>query len=138
MRCVFALVLMLVASAAACEPQSAQQKIGLLYAKAALSALIVEATLEVEDVAKARDAADKATKDLDEQIKPAIEAASGHGDLIAAIKAYYISAKAYFSGAVPSSGTYKVVHQATLTRLRADMESKTEALKLELDLSGLD
>lgn len=102
------------------------------------------------DGIKALDDAKQGQSNLDALIAPAVAAAQSHPDLVDAIKALYVSAKTYFDtaytpvappdydirrGSRPSAGA--TAHTATQAKLKADLDSKANALKLEMQLAGL-
>lgn len=101
------------------------------------------------DGLKALDDAKQGQSNLDALVAPAVAAAQSHPDLVAAIKAFYVSAKTYFDsaytpvalpdydirfGSRPSPGA--IAHTATQAKLKADLDSKANALKLEMQLAG--
>lgn len=100
---------------------------------------------------QANAAADKGTAYLAADIKPALAEASGSPDLVAAIKALYVSAKTYFDSAhtpVPlpsydprSNNLYASPEAAMLksnqAKMKADVDAKINAVKLEADLAGI-
>lgn len=97
------------------------------------------------------DEASKAEKDLDRLLPAAIAASEGHDDLKASIKAFYITAKTYFDSAftpVPAPSFDPVTYnsrpapeaiqlKATQAKLKADLDSKANAMQLEAKLAGV-
>lgn len=100
---------------------------------------------------EANAAADKGVAYLASDIKPAIAAAEGNPDLAAAIKALYVTAKTYFDSAhasVPlptysqrSNNLYAspeaVMLKSNQAKMKADVDAKINAVKLEAELAGL-
>jgi hypothetical protein len=100
---------------------------------------------------EANAAADKGVAYLTADIKPALAAAEGRPDLVAAIKALYVSAKTYFDSAHtpmpmptynPRSNNLYAPPEAMLlksnqAKMKADVDAKINAVKLEADLAGL-
>jgi hypothetical protein len=103
------------------------------------------------DTAAGVDDASSAQKDLDRLLPAAIDAAHGHADLTVAIKTFYIAAKTYFDSAltpVPLPTFDPVTYdsrpapeaiqlKATQARLKADLDSRANAMQLEAKLAGV-
>ena len=128
---------MLLSLPAIAEPQTRSQFVGILSAEPAMSAMLVELDIEAGKWEDARKYIDEGKASLEKRLKPALAAAKGKADLTKAIKEYYLAAKAYFDGVWPSSDTPKFVYKAQAERLKSEMQSKADALELELQLSGL-
>jgi hypothetical protein len=129
--------LMAFSALAAAEPQTRSQFVGILSAEPAMSAMLAELEIDAGKWEEARKTIDEGKASLEKRLKPALGAAKGKADLIRAIKEYYLAAKAYFDGVWPSSDTPKLVYKAQAARLKSEMQSKADALELELQLSGL-
>ncbi len=113
-------------------------------------AAVFEVHTNYGDGLKALDDAKRGQSNLDALISPAVAAAQSHPDLVAAIKAFYVSAKTYFDSASTPVGLpdYDIrfgsrpsleatAHTAVQAKLKADLDSKANALKLEVQLAGL-
>jgi len=101
---------------------------------------------------KGIDAALRGQKDLTRLLPAALDAAEGHDGLKTAIKAFYIAAKTYFDSALtpvplPSYDTRRhelipateaIQLQAAQAKLKADVDSKANAMQLEAQLAGID
>lgn len=99
---------------------------------------------------KAADTAKKGGDDLKAGVGAAIASAKDNQDLKAAIKAFYVAADAYFQSAFSFTGlpTYdpmlnrlvltpqQIQLTATQSRLKADLDAKNAALKLEMQLAA--
>lgn len=119
------------------EPSTPSQLVGILSVEPAMSALLVEAQIGAGNWEEARKSIDNGEASLEKRISPALAAARGKADLIKAIKEYYLAAKAYFDGVWPQSDVPNLVYRAQVSRLKSEMRSKSDALELELKLSGL-
>jgi len=100
---------------------------------------------------KARAEAEQGAAYLKADIKPALARAEGHPDLIAAIKALYISANTYFDSVntpVPMptydprrNNLYASPEALALkdsqVKMKGDVDAKLNAVKLEADLAGV-
>ena len=94
--------------------------------------------------------ASRAEQDLKQLVPAAIAAARSNDDLTAAVKAFYVAAKTYFDsaftpvplpsydvrfGSQPSPEAVQL--KITQARLKADLDSKANALELEAQLAGM-
>lgn len=106
---------------------------------------------DIQNWKQARAAAEQGGAQLKADIKPALAQAEGHPDLIAALKALYISASTYFDSVntpvpLPSydprrNNLYASPEALALkdsqVKMKADVDAKINAVKLEADLAGL-
>jgi len=106
---------------------------------------------DIQNWKQARAAAEQGGAHLKADIKPALAQAEGHADLIAAIKALYISANTYFDSVntpVPlptydprRNNLYASPEALALKdsqmKMKADVDAKLNAVKLEAELAGL-
>lgn len=109
--------------------------IGLLKATVGMDVVMVQAGIHYGDWSMTNKNAQDGQKKLDEQIGDALKSAAGHPDLIAAVKAYYIAAHAYFENAWSDPTTPALVVESNEARLKSDMDSKASAMMLEAKLA---
>lgn len=114
--------------------------------------IVFEMATASGSIAEASDAADQGQKELDTLIAPALKSADGHPDLVAAIKAFYVSAKTYFDTAhtftpLPTFDPVTLDTQESpeaialkhnQVTLKQDVDAKEHAMMLEARLAGLD
>jgi hypothetical protein len=81
-------------------------------------------------------ARDRALSELKENTMSALKEASGHEDLIKAIKQYYASASVFFHDVLTGSASRLDEQRASL--LQSDMDKKAAAVTLEANLAGFD
>lgn len=105
----------------------------------------------IDNWKKAREAAEQGSAQLKADIKPALAQADGHPDLVAALKALYITANTYFDSVntpVPlptydprRNNLYASPEAMALkdnqVKMKADVDAKIHAVKLEADLAGV-
>jgi len=118
-----------VVSTAAAKPEKHQyiNAMELAVAEAQASILVSEFA---NDYTSSLADVDKAKAALELNIVPAVKEAKGKGDLVKAIKEYYVAAKSYFASLPPTDR----LQLAASNRLKMDMEAKGSALELEREL----
>lgn len=109
--------------------------IELLKASVGMDVVMVQAGIHYGNWPMTNKNAQDGQKQLDEQIGDALKSAAGHPDLVAAVKAYYIAAHAYFENAWTDPTTPALVVDSNATRLKSDMDSKASAMMLEAKLA---
>jgi len=140
LRALFVCCLILAPGIVGAEPETKEQKVGILSAEANMSALLLDLQIQNGSWSEAVATSNKGNADLDKRLDPALAAAKGHPDLIKAIKAikeFYIAAKGYFDGAMGGSGTPAIVAAAQAARLKSELDAKSTALDLEIKTAHL-
>lgn len=137
LRALFVCCLILAPGIVGAEPETKEQKVGILSAEANMSALLLDLQIQNGSWSEAVATSNKGNADLDKRLDPALAAAKGHPDLIKAIKEFYIAAKGYFDGAMGGSGTPAIVAAAQAARLKSELDAKSTALDLEIKTAHL-
>lgn len=146
----FVVVLICVVAIAHAQSSSQQNPVETFRSAVAGDATMLEIYLTNDPNPKRFDAAKKGKDDLSALTGPAIAAAGDNADLKSAIKALYVAADAYFESAFAFTGLPQydpalnelvlspgqVQAKATQARLKADVDSKNAALKLELQFGS--
>jgi hypothetical protein len=125
---------LLIATTCFAQPKTREQKVGFMSAIANQSASMAKLEELAGDWIKAADTRRDGLAKLEEYLPVALSAAKGKPDVVQALKAYYLAAKAYLGSSIPSD----VLERAATMRLKADMEAKSNALDLEIKLAGLE
>lgn len=143
------IVLICFAAAAHAQPSPQQNPIEKFRGDVMAEATLLSVYLAGAPDTKALDTAKKGQDFLKTLVGPALAEAGDNADMKAAIKAFYIAADAYFEsaftpaappdydirrGSMMSESQVQLV--AAQAKLRADLDSKNAALKLELQFGS--
>jgi hypothetical protein len=119
------------------EPTPAQKAVYSLILDADLGASAIMLGSMGNDLAtfeKASADLGKQVQAIDLDVAAAVKATNKKPDVVKAVKDFYGAASTYLSNGIPTSRMEK----AASDRLKAEMDGKEKALKLEMKLAGLE
>lgn len=114
--------------------------------------VLTDAYLFASDDGSGVESSSRGQDDLRRLLPPALAAAGNHADLKSSIKAFYVAAQTYFDSALtpvplPSYDSLRnemraspeeIQLKAAQAKLKADLDSKANAMQLEAQLVGMD
>jgi hypothetical protein len=113
------------------------QQIQAFAADAQLSSLLYGVQMEGGDYAKASATRDEGLRVLDAGVKKAVEQASTHAALVAAIKKFYVAERSYLENAWSDRDQPAFVVNQNAAQLKQAVDRARSEIDLEVKLAGI-